>query len=71
MVKQNRPLLKSPDPRAVLEQLMAERYPVYAAADVTVPTRDDRKEIIAAEVVDALCRYLGVVEAASTGEAQS
>ena len=28
--KQNRPLLKSPDPRAVLERLMAERYPVYA-----------------------------------------
>ena len=29
--KQNRPLLKNADPRAVLEQLMAERYPVYAA----------------------------------------
>jgi shikimate kinase len=69
--KQNRPLLKSPDPRAVLERLMAERYPVYAAADVTVPTRDDRKEIIADEVVDALCRHFGLAEAASTGEAQS
>ena len=33
---------------------MAERYPVYATADVTVPTRDDRKEVIAAEVIDAL-----------------
>ncbi|TIV90209.1 MAG: shikimate kinase, partial [Mesorhizobium sp.] len=28
--KQNRPLLKNPDPRAVLEKLMGERYPVYA-----------------------------------------
>ncbi|MDX8461146.1 shikimate kinase [Mesorhizobium humile] len=58
--KQNRPLLKNPDPRGVLERLMGERYPVYATADLTVPTRDDRKEIIAGEVVAALCAHLGV-----------
>ena len=52
--KQNRPLLKNADPRAVMERLMAERYPVYATADVTVPTRDERKEVIADEVIDAL-----------------
>ncbi|AZN96500.1 shikimate kinase [Mesorhizobium sp. M9A.F.Ca.ET.002.03.1.2] len=67
--KQNRPLLKSADPRAVIERLMVERYPVYATADVTVPTRDDRKEVIAAEVVSALCRHFGV--AAETGEVRS
>ena len=32
------------DPRAVLERLMEERYPVYATADVTVPTRDDARK---------------------------
>ncbi|UDL88133.1 shikimate kinase [Mesorhizobium sp. PAMC28654] len=69
--KQNRPLLKSADPRAVLERLMAERYPVYATADVTVPTRDDRKEVIAAEVTNALCGHLGVAETATTGEVES
>ncbi|MET2831758.1 shikimate kinase [Mesorhizobium shangrilense] len=69
--KQNRPLLKSADPRAVLERLMAERYPVYATADLTVPTRDDRKEVIAAEVVNALCSHLGVAETATTGEVES
>ena len=69
--KQNRPLLKSADPRAVLERLMGERYPVYATADVTVPTRDDRKEIIAAEVLDALCRHFGIDEIAATGEVES
>ena len=58
--KQNRPLLKNPDPRAVLERLMGERYPVYATSDVTVATRDDRKEVIATEVVDALCRHFGI-----------
>jgi shikimate kinase len=49
--KQNRPLLKNADPRAVLEKLMMERYPVYALADVTVQTRDERKEVIAGEVI--------------------
>jgi shikimate kinase len=56
--KQNRPLLKNANPRAVLERLMEERYPVYALADVTVPTRDERKEVIAAEVLEALGRNL-------------
>jgi shikimate kinase len=52
--KQNRPLLRNPDPRAVMQRLMQERYPVYAHADVTVTTRDERKEVIADEVVAAL-----------------
>lgn len=56
--KQNRPLLKTADPRATLGKLMEERYPVYALAAVTVPTRDERKEVIAAEVVDALAAHL-------------
>ncbi|WP_027167522.1 shikimate kinase [Mesorhizobium sp. WSM3224] len=68
--KQNRPLLKNPDPRGVLERLMSERYPVYATADLTVPTRDDRKEIIAAEVVAALCAHLGVDTIATGDEVQ-
>jgi shikimate kinase len=55
--KQNRPLLKNPDPRGVLERLMGERYPVYATADITVQTRDERKEVIAAEVIEALQRH--------------
>jgi shikimate kinase len=57
--KQNRPLLKNPDPRGIMERLMAERYPVYATADVTVPTRDERKEVIATEVIESLAVLLG------------
>ena len=56
--KQNRPLLKNADPRAVLERLMLERDPVYALADVTVATRDERKEVIAGEVIEAIGRHL-------------
>ena len=52
--KPNRPLLKAPDPRAVMERLMAERYPVYAQADVTVTTREARREDIAEEVLEGL-----------------
>jgi shikimate kinase len=63
--KQNRPLLRNADPRAVMEQLMAERHPVYATADVTVPTRDERKEVIADEVIDALAARLQAIEGAA------
>ncbi|MBA1141325.1 shikimate kinase [Mesorhizobium neociceri] len=69
--KQNRPLLKSPDPRAVLERLMVERYPVYATSNITVPTRDDRKEVIATEVVDALCGHFGIPATTALGEVRS
>ena len=68
--KQNRPLLRNDDPRGVLARLMDERYPVYAKADITVTTRDERKDVIAAETVEALARHLGPAEAA-VGEARS
>ena len=66
--KQNRPLLKTADPRGTLERLMMERHPVYALADLTVATRDEHKEVIAAEVVDALARHL---EARPGGEGRT
>ena len=56
--KQNRPLLKNRDPRAVMEKLMADRYPVYALADVTVITRDAKREVTTDEVLRALSRHL-------------
>lgn len=67
--KQNRPLLKNDNPKAVLEKLMLERYPVYALADVTVPTRDERKEVIAGEVIEAIGRHLGAAEPVRKAEA--
>jgi shikimate kinase len=56
--KQNRPLLKTDDPRAVMERLMAVRYPVYAEADIVVRTRDERREVIAGEVIAAVDDFL-------------
>ncbi len=63
--KQNRPLLKNPDPRGVLKRLIGERYPVYATADITVQTRDERKEIIAAEVIQALEEHFSIAPSAA------
>jgi shikimate kinase len=52
--KPSRPLLQNPDPRAVMARLMEERYPIYATADIAIQTRDERREIIAGEVLEAL-----------------
>jgi shikimate kinase len=70
MKKQNRPLLKQGDPREILERLMGVRYPVYAEANITVATRDERKEVIAGEVIEMLARHLGAA-APVAGEAQA
>ena len=66
--KQNRPLLKTADPRAVMQKLMDERYPIYAKADATVATRQERKEVIADEVVAALWSLLGLDNEAFAAE---
>lgn len=52
-----RPLLKSGDRRAILERLIAERYPVYAEADITVDTRGEPPDATVARVRDALEIY--------------
>ncbi len=52
--RDNRPLLKAPDPRAVMEKLIAERYPVYALADIAIESRDVAHELIVDEIVRAL-----------------
>ncbi|MCB1427018.1 MAG: shikimate kinase [Zhengella sp.] len=56
--KQNRPLLKDPDPRGVLRRLMDVRHPVYALADLVVESRDVSKEDMAMQVVAALHDHL-------------
>jgi shikimate kinase len=38
--RDDRPLLRSDDPRAVMQRLMDERYPVYAQADIVVESAD-------------------------------
>ena len=54
--KGNRPLLKTADPRATMQSLMDQRYPVYALADVTILSRDEKKDVMVVEVIEALAK---------------
>ena len=52
--RDTRPLLKTENPKKTLEDLMNARYPIYAEADMTVMSRDVRKEKMANEVLAAV-----------------
>ena len=55
--RDTRPLLKTENPMQTLENLMNARYPIYAQADVTVLSRDVRKELMADEVLKAVVEH--------------
>jgi shikimate kinase len=55
--RNNRPLLKGGDPRAVLERLIAARYPIYAEADVTVDSVDGPPELTLERALAALAAH--------------
>ncbi len=67
--RDNRPLLKTDDPRTVLERLLSERRPYYARADLKFESRDVPHEVAVDEVLALLSSYLaahGQSEAPST-----
>ena len=52
--RNNRPLLKRGDRRQIMQSLMAERYPVYAQADIVVDSLDGPPD----DTVDAVLKAL-------------
>ena len=56
--RSDRPLLKTDDPEQTLRHLIAERYPIYAEADVTVHSRDVLHDAIVADIVAGLAERL-------------
>ena len=56
--RSNRPLLKTPNPRQTLMDLIERRYPTYAEADVTVVSTDVPQDQVAGEVIEALLTHL-------------
>ena len=54
MRRDNRPLLKNADPEGRMRDLMAERYPIYAEADVVADSREVPHDIIVEEIIDLL-----------------
>lgn len=61
--RDNRPLLKTGDPREVMRRLMDERYPVYSEADIAIESRDVPHEAIVDEIIAALGRRLAAAPA--------
>ncbi|PRX08971.1 shikimate kinase [Martelella mediterranea] len=57
--RQTRPLLKTENPKQTLKDLMDRRYPVYAEADMTVLSRNVRKETVTRDVLKALAALDG------------
>jgi shikimate kinase len=51
-------MLATVDPAATMRQLLAERSPVYAQADLTVPSREVPHEASVTEIVNALTVFL-------------
>lgn len=49
-----RPLLKNSDPRGTMERLMAERYPIYAEADLTVDSNGGPHDAIVHRILTHL-----------------
>lgn len=61
----NRPLLKTGNKRQILERLIAERYPSYAEADLTVETSDESPDRTVLKVLGALADHAGSPPAGS------
>lgn len=56
--KAERPMLQTSDPAATLRELLAEREPLYAQADLTVQSREVPHDAVVAEIVGALTAFL-------------
>ncbi len=67
--RNNRPLLKTGNPREILARLIEQRYPIYAEADLTVDTIDGPPEATLERVMEALHGFLGGHSARRSSEA--
>ncbi|WP_375452653.1 shikimate kinase [uncultured Devosia sp.] len=56
--RSNRPLLRTANPRATLQALIEERYPIYGEADVTVISRDVPQDVVAGDLIEAVLAHL-------------
>jgi len=56
--RSDRPLLQTTDPAATIEKLVAERYPLYAEADLTLLSREVPHDRIVDECTTALAEFL-------------
>jgi shikimate kinase len=57
--RSNRPLLKTNDPGAVVDRLIAERDPIYAESDIQIQSRDVAHDVVVDVIFAALDTFLG------------
>jgi shikimate kinase len=55
--RDDRPLLKSGDPREVLQRLIGERYPVYGEADIVVDVDDEPPKETTARLLERIADF--------------
>ncbi len=58
--RSNRPLLQTADPEGTLRQLLIEREPIYAMADITVQSREEPHENVVEAVLQAVDQFIKV-----------
>jgi shikimate kinase len=56
--RSNRPLLKTAEPEAVVDRLLAERNPIYAEADIHIQSRDVAHDVVIDDILAALDGWL-------------
>jgi shikimate kinase len=56
--RNDRPLLQVANPRARLQELIAERYPLYAETDITVDSVDGPPEVTLERTIASLAAHL-------------
>ncbi len=56
--RSHRPLLQTENPRAVMQNLINERYPVYEQADIIVDSQQAAHDVIVRDVAKKLADYL-------------
>jgi shikimate kinase len=56
--RDDRPLLKAGDPRAVLKRLIDERYPVYAEADIILDVDDEAPKEATERLIERICAFV-------------
>lgn len=64
--RDNRPLLKDGDRRAILAKLIEQRHPIYAEADIVVDSLDGPPELTLNRVLAALKEFLAAQANATT-----
>ncbi|HRO04108.1 MAG TPA: shikimate kinase [Terricaulis sp.] len=60
--RDTRPLLREDDPRAVMQRLMNERYPIYAEADITIESAPGPHHVAVDAILEALRTHLAKPE---------